>query len=345
VFPASLTSVSYHAEMSDAAARATSESPFAPHPLRDWPTSPPERYLGQLDPEFQNRLAAESSHLTLDDCDWYHTTELPNGTVIFGMWDLKGRESDYLGNVSLRRTKVFEPGPASGYFTYWMEGQGAEVTCFEAGYDVGFEYVPPVDGTDSVAWQVEFMKHIARVNNSWWLQHRERTSTARIAYGDIYNLPEDLGTFDVSVFGSILLHLRDPFRALQQAAAHTEQTMVVTDFLHVGLEDPDDPLLRWGMDTASLGPSHSWWCLSPGAVARMLWRLGFGRTQVSHYVIKRDFGAGPQDFPYFTVVAERRAHDSERPVSDASGGVATVARKPTFSKRLRRKPAGSIPEH
>ena len=82
------------------------------------------------------------SNLTLDDCDWYHTTELPDGTVIRGMWDLKGRESDYLGNVTLQGTTVFEPGPASGYFTYWMEGQGAEVTCFEAGYDAGFEYVP-----------------------------------------------------------------------------------------------------------------------------------------------------------------------------------------------------------
>ena len=320
--------------MNNPAPRATSDGPIAPHPLRDWPTPPPPRYLGQLDAEFQHRLAAQHSNLTLDDCDWYHTTELPDGTVIFGQWDLKGQESDYLGNVSLGGTTVFEPGPASGYFSYWMESQGAEVTCFEAGYDAGFEYVPAVDGTDYVAWQADFMRHIARVNNSWWLQHRDRASSARIAYGDIYNLPADLGMFDVSVFGSILLHLRDPFRALQQAAIHTEQTMVVTDHLHVGLENPDDPLAQWGMDTQSLGPSHSWWCLSPGAVTRMLWRLGFGRTQVSQYVIKRDFGTGPQDFPHFTVVAERRAHHLEPPVPEASVSVPTVARKRKFSKRL-----------
>jgi len=339
-FPPLLTDVSndtnspYHAVMNNPAPRATSDGPFAPHPLRDWPTPPPPRYLGQLDAEFQNQLAAQHSNLTLDDCDWYHTTELPDGTVIFGQWDLKGQEPDYLGNVSLGGTTVFEPGPASGYFSYWMESQGAEVTCFEAGYDAGFEYVPAVDGTDYVSWQADFMKHIARVNNSWWLQHRDRASSARIAYGDIYNLPADLGMFDVSVFGSILLHLRDPFRALQQAAIHTEQTMVVTDHLHVGLEDPDDPLAQWGMDSESPGPSHSWWCLSPGAVTRMLWRLGFGRTQVSQYVIKRDFGMGPQDFPHFTVVAERRAHHPEPPVPEASVSVPTVAKKRKFSKRL-----------
>lgn len=341
--------MTYHARMSDTRPSATSDSPLASHPLHHWPAPPPDRYLGQLDADFQNRLAVEQSNLTLDDCDWYHTTELPDGTVIRGMWDLKGRESDYLGNVTLQGTTVFEPGPASGYFTYWMESQGAEVTCFEAGYDAGFEYVPPVDGTDYLAWQAEFMKHIARVNNSWWLQHRDRASTARIAYGDIYDLPEDLGTFDVSVFGSILLHLRDPFRALQQAATHTAQTMVVTDVLHVGLEDPDDPLLRWGMDIDTLGPSHSWWCLSPGAVTRMLWRLGFGRTKVSHYVLKRDVGLGPQDFPYFTVVAERRAHRPEPPVPEVSEevptvesvAVPTVEEQPRFSKRLRGKLAGS----
>jgi O-methyltransferase len=305
--------------MSNAGPRASSDGAAAPHPLRNWPTPPPDRYLGQTDAAFQRRLAEQSSQLTLEDCDWYHTTELPDGTVIFGQWDLQGHESEYLGNVPLDGRRVLEAGPASGFLTYWMEGRGADVTSFEAGYDVGFDYVPAVDGADYGVWQADFMKHIARVNNSWWLQHRDRASAARIVYGDIYNLPEDLGTFDVSVFGSILLHLRDPFRALQQAAAHTDQTMVVTDLLHAGFEDADDAVLRWGMDTASTGPSHSWWCLSPGAVTRMLWRLGFGRTQLTTYVIPRDFGTGAQDFPHFTVVAERQAHRPEPPTTRAAG--------------------------
>ena len=287
--------------------------PFV-HPTRHWPTSPPDGYLGQIDPEFQKRLAAENAGLTLDDCSWYHSTELPDGTFIEGHWDLRGSESAYLGNVPLQGRRVFEAGPASGFLTYWMEHQGAEVTCFEAGYDAKFEYLPPVDNTDYQAWQIEFMNGIGRLNNSWWLQHRVRNSSARIAYGDIYNLPEDIGTFDMSFFGSILLHLRDPFRALQQAAAHTEQTMVVTDIQHPGMEDPHDPVLRWGMDADNEGPSQLWWWLSPGAVERMLWRLGFGQVRLLHhsqtYTNPNNPDAGPMQFPLFTIVAERRTHRS-----------------------------------
>ena len=90
----------------------------------------------------------------------------------------------------------------------------------------------------------------------------------------IYNVPEDLGRFDTSFFGCILLHLRDPLRALHQAAAHTDHTIVVTDNVYPGLEDPDDPVLRFGMDSENTGPSVRWWDLSPGAVTPMLWRLG-----------------------------------------------------------------------
>lgn len=326
----------YHPAVPDSS-EESSDSPSFVHPIRHWPTSPPKGYLGQLDRDFQERLAAEHSALTPDDCGWYHTTELSNGTVIEGHWDLRGSESLYLGNVPLRGMRVFEAGPASGFVTFWMEDQGADVTSFEAGYDAKFEYVPPVDTTDFQAWQVEFMKGIYKTNNAWWLQHRDRHSSARIAYGDIYNLPEDLGTFDMSFFGSILLHLRDPFRALQQAAAHTEQTVVVTDILHPGMEDPHDPVMRWGMDADTKGPSQLWWWLSPGAVERMLWRLGFGQVRTLRhfqtYTNPKDPERGPVRFPLFTLVAERSAHRLD---IEHFGVGTTAQRPPTGREGIRR---------
>jgi hypothetical protein len=82
----------------------------------------------------------------------------------------------------------------------------------------------------------------ARGNDAWWFWHADVGSSAGIAYGDIYNLPTDLGTYDTTVFASILLHLRDPFRAVQQAAAHTANTMVITDVLRPGMDDAQDPV-------------------------------------------------------------------------------------------------------
>ena len=41
-------------------------------------------------------------------------------------------------------------------------------------------------------------------------------SSANVMYGTVYQIPEAIGRFDVGTLGSILLHLRDPFLAMQQ---------------------------------------------------------------------------------------------------------------------------------
>jgi O-methyltransferase len=282
------------------------------HPLHEWPTSPSNHYRGQLSPDFQERLALEAARLSRDDCDWYHSTVLTDGTPIQGQWDLRGHEAEYLGRIPLTGRRVLEFGPASGYLSFWMEQQGASVTSFEAGYDAAFEQLPAVDGTAEDENRLALMRHIARINNSWWFRHRELGSSARIAYGDIYNVPDDLGRFEVSFFGCILLHLRDPFRALHQAAAHTDQTIVVTDNVYSGLEDADDPVLRFGMDSDNPGPSVRWWDLSPGVITRMLWRLGFERTHLLHHAQRFEVPNPPVDIEMFTVVAQRRGVDETR---------------------------------
>ena len=93
-------------------------------PLRDWPTSPPTGYLGQLDPGFQRRLALEQEGVEAGDCDWYHSTVLADGTEVRGQWDLRGREEVYLGKVPVKGRSVLEFGPASGHLTFWMEREG-----------------------------------------------------------------------------------------------------------------------------------------------------------------------------------------------------------------------------
>ena len=101
----------------------------------------------------------------------------------------------------------------------------------------------------------------------------------------------------------------DRVLALHQAAAHTDHTIVVTDNVYPGLEDPDDPVVRFGMDSENRGPSVRWWDLSPGPVTRMLWRLGFERTRLIHHVQRFEVPDPPVDIRLFTVVvSSRRAH-------------------------------------
>src|SRR5271168_2362928 len=105
---------------------ATLEQPRGPL----LPSYPPQDYLGQLDPGFQAALSKRREGADLSDFVWYHACELPDGTVLPGVWDLRGRESAYLGGVDLAGKRVLELGPATGYLSFAMERMGAEVVAF-----------------------------------------------------------------------------------------------------------------------------------------------------------------------------------------------------------------------
>ena len=181
------------------------------------------------------------------------------------------------------------------------------------------------------------MRHIAARRQLLVVPPRALGPRPRIAYGDIYHVPDDLGRFDVSFFGCILLHLRDPLGALQQAAEHTDTAIVVTDNVYAGLEDPEVPVARFAMDHEP-GPSVRWWDLSPGAVTRMLWRLGFDRTRLVHHTQRFMVPDPPADIQLFTVVAERPG--SARAAA-AWGGRSTGSAGPDPASPRRPAPAPS----
>lgn len=285
----------------------TSDGRGPQEPRSFWPAFPPPHYAGQLAPHFQESLAAERAGLTRDDCDWYHTVVLPDGEVIRGAWDLRGGENDYLGGTDVAGQRVLEFGPASGYLTGWMEDRGAEVVCFDAGFDVSIDILP-VPGNDLREIRMGAMRGIGAVQNSWWYLHRARQSRAAMAYGSIYSLPPDLGMFDVSTFGAILLHLRDPFAALAQGAIHTSRRIVVTDVIQDTDVDPEANVMRPD-PLGALEHRTNWWAIFPGAVKQMLRRLGFPHSETilhtQRHHLGHDMDAPPTEMTMFTVVADR----------------------------------------
>jgi hypothetical protein len=274
-------------------------------PPTPWPSAPPAHYLNQLHPAWQARMAARYAEVDPATCHWYHEVELADGRRIAGGWDLIGGEPDYLGDVDFRDLRVLELGPATGHLTFWMEREGAEVVAFEAGFDVSIDLIPY--GADELFHsQRDAMAFVERVHSSWWWLHRHYRSTARIARGSIYALPRDLGMFDVATFGSILLHLQNPYGALEAASRLTRRAIVVTDVVPTDLADPFEPHVRFNPVP---GDRSSWWLLAPGAVQRMLTTLGFGRQRIGRHVQYlrpgHDPAADPQPVELYTVVAER----------------------------------------
>ncbi len=271
------------------------------------PSYPPPDYLGQLHPEFQASQSKRHEGADLSDLVWYHAFELPDGRVLPGAWDLRGHERDYLGGVDVAGKRVLELGPATGYLTFYMERMGAEVVSFEAGFDVSID-VLPVKGRDDPEGKLRVMQDtIDRNHDAWWYLHRTLGSSATFVQGNIYDMPADLGTFDVTLVGAILLHLREPWGALSQAARLTTQTMIVTEPLQDDLQPPESNIMRF-----SPSAEHhvtNWWSIYPGAVVSMLSRLGFGRTETTmhtqrHY-LAHDLESDAIAQRMYTVVGQR----------------------------------------
>lgn len=289
------------------AAESQADGPGDPRSF--WPSFPPQGYLGQLTDEFQRSLAAERADLTLEDCTFYHSTTLSDGTEMSGPWDLRGHEHEYLGGIDVAGQRVLEIGPASGSVTFWMEEQGADVVAFDAGYDRSVDVQPPL-GFDSRRLEFDHIRMAGTYQNAWWYLHRDLGSSVKKIYGDIYALPGDIGEFDVSVITAVLLHCRNPFTVLEQAARHTRDVMVVTEPIPDELLPFDADVMR-PFPLGEEGRWVIWWSIYAGAVVSMLTILGFGDVTVTRHVQRHQFAhdasQSHKDVAMYTVVG-RRSH-------------------------------------
>jgi len=280
-------------------------------------------------PEETERLYAMPQHVTnLDECWFYHTMDIPGYGVVQGGWDLRGMERAYLGNVDFRNKRVLEVGPASGFFSFYMERQGAEVVCIDIGEGEPRDAAPfagkqPEQRSSGLGWT-------RRRDNAFWFAHRMFNSNVRVVYGNVYKVPQTIGPVQIATFGNVLLHLRDPFLALQQVLPLATETVIVTETISGRFLTPVPRFLRglrflgnlakrgnWSIklynrlakesmlflprSSAELTPGAMLWGLTPGIVRRFVEVLGFRDTAVSYHT-QRYRGDW---IPQFTVVGRR----------------------------------------
>src|SRR5208337_1299521 len=55
----------------------------------------------------------------ISDCYFYHTMDVPGYGHVEGEWDLRGKETQYLGGVALKGKRVLEIGTASGFLCFY----------------------------------------------------------------------------------------------------------------------------------------------------------------------------------------------------------------------------------
>jgi O-methyltransferase len=269
------------------------------------------RYEGQLKPAFQRALLQYHAGLTERDCDFYHSVDLPSGRHFAGAWDLRGHERRYAGggilaDADFAGRRIIEFGPATGAISAHLAAVG-ELVAVDLPFGAGPELVP-FQGVDMAAAAQSGAESAGRLRNSWWFTKAALKYQAQAVYADIYHLPQDLGRFDLAVFGALLLHLSNPFKALAQAATLVDDALIVTEIDNAPAipgcdrDAPDYPaVMAFNEGPLPQGVVH-WWSLSPRAVTRMLERLGFEDVQTDTHTPARMAGKTS----LFTVVGRRR---------------------------------------
>jgi len=247
-------------------------------------------------------LYAKPQHVAAaENCYFYHAMDLPGMAIaVENGFDLRAGVDQYLGNLSLQGKRVLEIGPASGYLTFHMESKGAEVVSVELAPEADWDIVPHVL-IDMDKTLEERRAIMAQLRNGYWFAHERLGSSALVHYGTAYALPDELGTFDIAVMASVLLHTREPLRVIEGCARRAD-TLVITEMHRPELD---------GLPVARLYPTatspqwDTWWTFSPDIFVGYLGVLGFSQPAVTYHEQTHVYPGGKAEIPMFTVVASR----------------------------------------
>jgi SAM-dependent methyltransferase len=227
-------------------------------------------------------MMAKPRHIdTLTDCFFYHAMELPGFGEVPGQWDLRGRFDDYIGGVDLSNKSVLDVGTATGFLSFEAEKRGAtRVVSFDMSDPRQFRFLPFKDKPyyrDPERWAEQFGAEIEQWKNAYWLCHRLLDSKAGVYYGNIYDLPDELGQFDIAIVGSVLEHLSDQISALASIAKRTRETIVVVS----PLLQTDERIARFESLASNPDADFTWWTYSLGVYREVFGMLGFSIVKVS----------------------------------------------------------------
>jgi SAM-dependent methyltransferase len=206
----------------------------------------------------------------LSECIFHHRLDVPALKDQTGwQWDLIGDEGAYLGNFDFSGKRVLEFGPASGALTFWMEKQGADVVAMDVSPDSTATSwdVMLREGDDIAAMRQRMSQIMERLNNGFWYAHEHFRSRARLVHGTAYDVPRAIGKFDVVTMCAILLHLRDPIRALEHALEFTRDSIIIADLVpfHLNEQERERPLASFIPSPKRITPHGgiTWWHVSP----------------------------------------------------------------------------------
>ena len=192
---------------------------------------------------------------------WYHSIELPDGSVIPGhqsIEQLRTRLRQFHIPADLTGKRVLDIGAWDGWFSFEMERRGASVLAVDS------------------------------AKNTRLLEARALLGS-RIDYhiADICRLTaKDIGTFDIVLFLGVLYHLKHPLLALENVCGMCRDMACIESFVTDG--DPSGiPLMEYYETTELRGQLDNWCGPNTACLLAFTRTAGFARVRFESVLAER----------------------------------------------------------
>ncbi|HKP90194.1 MAG TPA: class I SAM-dependent methyltransferase [Thermoleophilaceae bacterium] len=201
--------------------------------------------------------------------EWYHTIELAPGVVTPGWFDTRAVVPDLPFPASLEGKRCLDVATFDGFWAYEMESRGAsEVHAIDVLDPNGWDW--PVTSAQET---LEAINRRKEGGVGFKVAHSALGSGVTFEERSVYDLdPDEVGEFDFVYVGSLLLHLRDPVRALERVRSVCRGQLLLVDNIHLPLT-----ILHPRRAVADFdGDGRPWWWkANVAALVRMLRAAGF----------------------------------------------------------------------
>jgi tRNA (mo5U34)-methyltransferase len=214
-------------------------------------------------------LAARASELS-----WYHTVELAPGVVTDGFFDTRPTVAKVPMPADLAGKRCLDVGTWDGFWAFEMERRGAaSVTAIDIEDPSRWDWPPQSNFGEAYTGRLGYLSTFKSGAASFALAKEAHGSAVERLDCSVYDLdPAVHGRFDFVFLGSLLLHLRDPIRALDAVRGVCGGEAVFAESIEL-----IPSITRPRTATARLeGLDQSWWW-QPNAAGfrRMVLSAGF----------------------------------------------------------------------
>src|SRR3954453_16714146 len=161
--------------------------------------------------------------LRREDCQFYHSLSLGSSGELKGDWDLRPTINAYLAGADFRGKRVLDVGTAGGHLAFEAERRGAaEVVALDMDSADRWERVPFPSEASVQDERDALHEYWERMRSGFWYAHEALSSNVRRYECNLYEIPSEIGEFDIAVLGMFLPHVSDPFRALDSVASRAK---------------------------------------------------------------------------------------------------------------------------